>query len=265
MPLIGAANTKRKRKTTTTMGKLSDIQTGRQNKPPRVVLYGVEGIGKSTWAANAPNPIFIQTEDGLSEIECAKFPLSQSLDDVLDNIKVLGTEEHDYKTVVIDSADWLEPLIIQQVCKEYGVDTLQRAAGGYGNGTVKLVDKWGTVLDALNWLRLTKGMGVIIIAHSSVKTFNDPENPPYDRYQLRLAAKSNDLLMEWADAVLFATRKMAITRDDSGKAKAQAIGKSGGERIVRTNASPACAAKNRYNLPDELPLDYAAFAQAITK
>lgn len=247
------------------MGKLSDIQIGRQNKPPRIILYGVEGIGKSTFASKAPRPIFIQTEDGLSEIDCAKFPVSQTLADVLEDIKTLGMEEHDYKTVVIDSADWLEPLIAQAVCDDYGVDSLHKAAGGFNRGYEKLADKWGTVLDALNWLRLTKGMGVIIIAHSAVKTFNDPENPPYDRYQLRLHQKSNDLLMEWADAVLFAARKMLVTRVDSGKAKAQAIGKGGGERIIRTTAGPACAAKNRYNLPEELPLDYAAFAQALNK
>lgn len=245
------------------MSKLSEIQRGKQNKPPRIVLYGVEGIGKSTFASNAPSPIFIQTEDGLSEIDCAKFPLSKSYKDVLDCITQLGTEEHDFRTVVLDSADWLEPLVIQSVCADYGVKSIHQAAGGYNRGYDKMVEKWQEITDALNWLRETKGMMVIIIAHSKIKTFNDPENPAYDRYQLRLHDKSCDHLMEWADAVLFATRKMMVSKDEDGKNKAQAIGKSGGERVVRCTAGPACAAKNRYNLPDELPLDWTEFEKAI--
>ena len=247
------------------MSKLSDIQRGKQNKPPRIVLYGIEGIGKSTFAAHAPSPVFIQTEDGLSEIDCASFPMSKSYKDILECITQLGTEEHDFRTVVLDSADWTEPLIIKAVCDDYGVKSIHQAAGGFNRGYDKMADKWKDLLDALNWLRETKGMNIIVIAHDKVKTFNDPENPAYDKYQLRLHDKSNDLLMQWADAVLFAERKMIVSTDENGKSKAHAVGKSGGDRIIRCTASPTCAAKNRYNLPDELPLDWEAFEQAINQ
>ena len=245
------------------MAKLSEIRKGKAVKPPRIVIYGVEGIGKTSWSANAPNPIFIPTEDGLGNIDCASFPMATSYNDVIDSLTSLGQEEHDYKTVVIDSADWLEPMIFKAVCDDYGVKSIYQAAGGYNRGFDKAVEKWAYMCDALNWLRDTKGMTAIIIAHSKIKAFNDPENPAFDRYMLRLDAKGCDYLMEWADAVLFATRKMIVSKDDSGRAKAQAVGPSGGERIIRTTASPACAAKNRYNLPDELPLDWKAFSDAI--
>lgn len=247
------------------MGKLNAITTGKQSKPARIIIYGQEGVGKSTFAANAPNPIFIQTEDGLGEIECASFPIAKNLDDVMESIAELGSNDHDFKTVVIDSADWLEPLIHRAVCEEYGVDSLHKAAGGFNRGFEKAVDKWADLCAALNWLRDTKGMTVVLIAHSKIKAFNDPENPAYDKYMLRLHDKACDYLMEWADAVLFATRKMIVAKNGDGKNQAQAIGKSGGERILRTTASPACSAKNRYNLPDELPLDWEAFETAVKK
>lgn len=217
----------------------------------------------TTFAANANNPIFIPTEDGLGQIDCASFPIATSYADVIESLTELGQNEHDYKTVVIDSADWLEPMIFKAVCDEYGVKSIHQAAGGYNRGYDKAVDKWADICDALNWLRDTKNMTAIIIAHSKIKAFNDPENPAFDRYMLRLDAKGCDYLMEWADAVLFATRKMIVAKDESGRAKAQAVGANGGERIVRTTASPACAAKNRYNLPDELPLDWNALQEAI--
>ena len=103
------------------MSMLENIQTGRENKPPRIMVYGQEGVGKSTLGASAPDPIFIQTEDGLGEIDTCKFPLAGSLSDVLAELTALRDEEHNFRTVVIDSLDWLERLIFDEVCKEFGV------------------------------------------------------------------------------------------------------------------------------------------------
>ncbi|MFA7013733.1 MAG: AAA family ATPase, partial [Desulfobacterales bacterium] len=102
------------------MGMLENIQTGRENKPPRIMIYGSEGVGKSTFGASAPNAIFVQTEDGLGEINCKKFPLAHSLSEVITELIALRDEPHDFQTVVIDSADWLERLIFDEVCREFG-------------------------------------------------------------------------------------------------------------------------------------------------
>ena len=113
-------------------GLLQSIQRGRTSTPPRILVYGTEGIGKSTLAAQAPHPIFIQTEDGLGEIDCHKFPLSRTFDEVQTSLTSPATEDHEYETVVIDSADWLERLIYDDICKSYGVTSIERCDGGYG-------------------------------------------------------------------------------------------------------------------------------------
>ena len=113
------------------MGMLDNIQTGRENKPPRIMIYGSEGIGKSSYAAGAPNAIFIQTEDGLGEIDCRKFPLAHSLSEVIAELTALRDEAHEFQTVVVDSVDWLERLIFDEVCREFGVRSIEKADGGW--------------------------------------------------------------------------------------------------------------------------------------
>lgn len=106
------------------------------------MIYGSEGIGKSTFAALVPNPVFVQTEDGLSEIDCSKFPLAKSFDDVVLQLQAVRDEQHDYGTVVIDSLDWLERLVWDRVCADYGVKSIEKADGGYGKGYVHALTYW---------------------------------------------------------------------------------------------------------------------------
>lgn len=243
---------------------LENIHKGKKKMPPRIVLYGQEGIGKSTWAANAPAPIFIPTEDGLGEIDCESFPQAQTYEEILEDIKALGTEEHEYQTVVIDSADWLEPMICEYLCKQFGVNSIHKVNGGFNREYEKVADCWAEICNGLNWLRQQKGMTTIILAHSKVVKVDDPENSRYDKYNLAISEKSANLLTQWADAVFFAQKKMRIETDQSNdkRAIAKPIGANGGERIIRTVAGPACTAKNRFSLPEELPLDWDAFVAA---
>ena len=246
------------------MSLLESIKSGRDNKPPRLVIYGQEGIGKSTIGANAPMSIFVQTEDGLGEIDCYKFPLSKSFDNVVECLKSLRDEEHNFQTVVIDSADWLERLIFDEVCKEFGVKSIEKADGGYGKGYTHALRHWQKVVELLQELRDKRNMIVIILAHAKVERFEDPENAAYDRYTPRLHKNAASLLCEWADAVLFACKKIRITRDATDRTIAAPIGAAGGDRILRTVGSPACIAKNRYNLPLEIPLTWNALFMALT-
>jgi len=244
------------------MGMLENIQTGRENKPPRIMVYGQEGVGKSTFGASAPAPIFIQTEDGLGEIDCCKFPLARNVGDVLDSLTALRDEDHNFRTVVIDSLDWLERLIFDEICKEFGVRSIEKADGGYGKGYVDALVHWRRVISLLDELRNKRGMMVILLAHAKVERFEDPENAAYDRYSPRLHKHAASLISEWVDGVLFATKRMRVSKDGESRTIAAPIGADGGERILRTNGSPACIAKNRYSLPNEIPLSWNAFLEA---
>jgi hypothetical protein len=249
------------------MNLLDKIHTGRRSRPPRLLVYGIEGIGKSTLASQAPRPIFIPTEDGLDQIECDSFSLAKSLADVESYINALIMEEHDYQSVVVDSADWMERLIWDKLCDDYGVDSIEKVDGGYAKGYTHALTYWRHVIDGLETLRLKRNMCVIVLAHAKVETFSDPEHTAYDRYSPRLHKHANALLCEWLDAILFATRKIITKSEDAGFNKkrtvASGLGKNGGDRVLRCIGSPACIAKNRYDLPGELPLDWQVLFDGI--
>lgn len=247
------------------MGMLENIQSGKENKPPRIMIYGSEGVGKSSYAAGAPNAIFIQTEDGLGEIDCRKFPLAHSLSEVIAELTALRDEAHEFQTVVIDSADWLERIIFDEVCREFGVRSIEKADGGYGKGYTHALTHWSKVVNLLQELRDKRGMMVILVAHAKVERFEDPENAAYDRYTPRLHKHAASLIAEWVDAVLFANKKFRVSKDSSDRTIAAPIGADGGERVIRTVGSPACIAKNRYGLPSEIPLSWQAFIEAYQK
>jgi len=251
------------------MGLLAQVHRGRTPRPPRLLIYGTPGIGKSTFGSQAPNPVFVPTEDGLDEIDAAKFPLATAFDDVLTAFAELRTQPHDFETVVLDSLDWLERLIWNRVCNEFGVKSIEKADGGYARGYTHALVHWHEVIDQLNLLRSQRGMVVVLIAHAKVERFEDPESSPYDRYSPRLHKHAASLVTEWCDAVLFATRRVRTQSEDAGFGRkrtiAHAIGKDGGERILRTVGGPSCVAKNRYGLTEELPLSWAAFVAAMTE
>lgn len=250
------------------MSKLATIQRGRQAMPPRVLMYGTEGIGKSTFGSQSPKPIFIQTEDGLDELDCDKFPLATTYDQVVSALAELRREPHDYETVVIDSLDWLERLVFDKLCAEHNAPSIEQVAGGYSKGYTLALNCWREIIDLLNALRNQRGMVVLLIAHSKVERFEDPESSPYDRYSPRLHKHAAALVSEWCDAVLFATRKIRTQSEDAGfnrkRTTAHAIGKAGGERILRCVGGPSCVAKNRYGITDELPLSWGAFVAALS-
>lgn len=250
------------------MSMLAKVERGRTSKPPRILCYGVEGVGKSTFGSQAAKPIFVQTEDGLDEINCDKFPLATRYDEVVSALAELRREEHDYETVVVDSLDWLERLVFDKLCAEHNATSIEQVAGGYSKGYTLALTCWREIIEHLNALRNQRGMVVVLIAHSKVERFEDPESSPYDRYSPRLHKHAAALMSEWCDAVLFATRKIRTQSEDAGfnrkRTIAHAIGKDGGERIIRSVGGPSCVAKNRYGITQELPLSWAAFIQALS-
>ncbi len=212
----------------------------------------------STFGAMAEAPIFIQTEDGLAGIDCERFPLATKYRDVLAAMGELYTEPHEYRTVVLDSLDWLERLIFVEVCANRNVESIEDI--GYGKGYVFALTQWREVLAGLDALRNDRGMNVILIAHAQIERFANPETDTYDRYSPRLQKLASALVQEWCDDVLFATYRIHTKTTNEGfdRKRVQAIGT--GERIVRTTERPAHVAKNRLGLPEEFPLDYRNYA-----
>lgn len=242
------------------MSLLQQIESGIRHGPRRIMLYGVQGIGKSTWGAKSPSPIFIQTEDGLGEIECDKFPLATEFNDVMGAMSTLYSEEHEYQTVVVDSLDWLERLIWAEVCRMRTVDNIEDI--GYAKGYKFSLTQWRVLIEGLTALRSHKDMTVILIAHSGIEKFENPETETYDRYGPRLHKFASAVVQEWCDEVLFATYKIHTKKIGEGFDKrTQAI--DTGKRIIRTAERAAHVAKNRLNMPDEIPLDWNEYAKFI--
>lgn len=234
---------------------LADISRS-VRKAPRIVVYGVPGVGKSTFASKAPNPIFIPVEDGLASIECDAFPQCESLDDVLAAIGTLIEEDHDYQTVVLDSADVLEALIWEKVCKDGGKDTIGEFAYGKGYDASCLV--WRDILRGLDKIR-DKGIAVVVIAHSHVIRFESPDSDGYDRYTMRLHKKSNAAIHDWADAVLFANHEVRVVSASGDRKR----GVSTGRRVLHTVEQAAWLAKNRYGMDPTLPLEWDEVAKFL--
>lgn len=239
--------------------------------PPSIILYGVEKIGKSSFGAQMDNPIFIQTESGLNNINTSAFPICETETDdngnvlqsgfakVLECLTVLAMEQHQYKTVVIDSLDWLEPLIWDQVCKETNTYPIEKVDGGFGKGFAVALEKWRDYFKYLNYLREEKGMTILQIAHSKIKETKSPDADIYDKFTIKLQDGKNvsaaNTLFEYADIILFANYKTNTVKEKINKDvnRNRAIGS--GQRVLYTEERPAFKAGNRYNLPAEIIFD----------
>ena len=240
---------------------LDKIHKGKKIAPRRIMLYGIQGIGKSTFAAMSEKPTFIQTEEGLNEIDCESFPLVETYEQIMESVKELYQEKHNYKTVVIDSLDWAERMIWLYVCQNRNVDSIEDF--GYGKGYMYAEDPWRNMLAGLDVLRKDRGMTIILIAHSKIEKFENPETDTYIRYAPRLHKLAAAMIQEWCDEVLFASYKVHTKQTDEGFNKKRTQGIGTGERILKTEERPSYVAKNRLNLPHELPLDWRAYAQFV--
>ncbi|MFW2480003.1 MAG: ATP-binding protein [Lentimonas sp.] len=241
---------------------LSAIKKTSGLKPPSMIVFGSAGVGKTTFAAAAPNPVFLQTEAGEGALELSAFPLIKTYDELIEAITALIEHEHDYETLVLDSLDHLEPLIWRKVCLVEGKKSIEEF--GYGKGYVFALDYWREFLAAISSLRHHKNMSLILLAHTHIRAYNSPDTESYDRYEIKLHAKASGLIQESVDSVLFAKHKIITKKEDKGFNQTRVRGISTGERVLCTTETPGYIAKNRYGLPDEIDLTWAAFEQAIT-
>lgn len=243
---------------------LSEIKPARAILPPRLVVYGSPKVGKTSFAASIPDNLILDIEGGSGALPVARVEKEKitTLGDVLAVLDALATQEHSFAAVTLDSADWLETLIGNQIAAEAGKRHLEDIP--YQAGHKKLPDLWKQVFDRLTVLREQRGMVVVFIAHDQVKRYDSPLTESYDRHQLKMHKQSADILTEWVDCLLFARQQVYIDKTDVGFKKTIRRG-VGGERVLHTVESPAYAAGNRYGLPEELPLDWASFIEAFNQ
>lgn len=247
---------------------LASIARGTRMKAPKVVLYGTAGVGKTAFAANAPSPVFLCTEEGLGALNVARIepregdPLIRSWSEIMESLQALQNEDHDFRTVVVDSLDFMEPLLWEHTAQKHDKEDIE--AFGYGKGYMYAVEEARAFLDALDQLRNTKGMAIVLICHDEVVRHESPDHEAFDRYQLRLQKRLAHKVRDWSDCLLFANYRTHVVTDKGkfNNERSRAIGK--GERVLHTEERPAFWAKNRYSLPAELPLSWQAFQDAIT-
>lgn len=235
---------------------LAAVKKGKLVKPARVVLYGTEGIGKSTFASEAPNPIFVCAEDGTKELDVARYPEPRTWDEVTEAVEELRTSKHDYQTFVLDTLDWAEPLVWAKVSKDAKKKDIEDF--DFGKGYTAAIDVWRSFLSRLDALSNEREMHIVLLAHAHIRKFQNPEGNDFDRYEMKLHAKSSGVIREWCDALLFAKLEI-LTHDVKKRTK----GIDSGARLVHTNRRAAYDAKNRYSLPDQFPLSWSEFATAM--
>jgi hypothetical protein len=232
---------------------------GKQELPPRICIYGGHGIGKSTLASLFPRPIFISTEDGLASLDITSFPRAETVDDVAQNIRTLIKEDHDFKTLVLDSVDWLvEPLIVSDVESKHDAKDL-----AYGKGAMMIAESLRELMGGFDVLRKKRDMNIVILAHAATVKYEDPRSEPYDRFQPKLPTRCNALLQEWVDVLAFAAFRVIVKKSDAGFGNQVSRGITTGERLLHMIENPAYVAKNRYNCPDTLPMVFEKLIESI--
>lgn len=235
------------------------VTTGVQSAPVKTVLYGPEGIGKSTFASHFPDPVFIDTEGGTKRLNVARLPQPTSWTMLLDEVAEVRKGSIPCGTLVIDTADWAERLCIQAVCARAKVNGIEDF--GYGKGYTYVKEEFAKLLDALEEV-LNAGHNVVVLAHAAITKFEQPDAVGnYDRWSMKTSKQVAPLLREWCDMLLFANYKTVVEKVGDGKnAKSKA---SGGRRVLYTAHHPCWDAKNRFDLPEEVPFDYASIAACI--
>jgi hypothetical protein len=243
---------------------LASVKPQKIEAPWRILLHGQPGIGKTTFGAAFPDPVFLCAERaGADELSVARYPDPvTTFDELREAVRRLTLEEHAFKSLIIDTLDDLEPLIWAEVVRRDGkAATIEDVGGGFQKGYNAAVDDWRILLAELEHLQTARGMHLLLIAHTTRREFKAPDSMNYDRWEPNIHRKAAGLLASWSKEVLFAQEETATTKLDGKNGKAKGI--STGVRLLRTRMNAVYDAKNRHSLPDPLPLDFGAFVEAM--
>lgn len=229
------------------------ISKGKIKRALKVVIYGPEGIGKSTFASQLPDPLFIDTEGGTAQLDIRRIDKPGSWEELIDVVREVGLEKDICKTLVLDTADWAEQLCVSYVCEQYKQKSIE--SFGYGKGYTYLAEEWGRLLAACDAV-IASGKNVLIVAHAKQRKQELPDEAgAFDRWEMKLSRQVAPLLKEWADLLLFLNYKTYVVTAENGTNKG-----TGGKRVIYTTHHPCWDAKNRQGLPEEMDLDFKNIA-----
>lgn len=253
---------------------LNDVTSSAKDcKAQKILIYGPPGLGKTTFGATFESPILLRIEDGAAALDVPTFPkLVEDYSELCEAVNALHGE-HSFRTLVVDSLDWLEPIVWAETCARLSamsdrpVTSIEQP--GYGKGYLEADRVWKEIIGGFDSLRLNRGMNLVMIAHAEQKRVEPPDSDPYDRYQIKLHKRAWALWQEWVDMLLFASyeRRLVKTKDGgkSGDDKHRAEGS--GDRVIFTDERPAYLAKNRWSLPHRIYIGqdraWSAFHQAL--
>lgn len=232
------------------MSMLANVTKGKRVRPALILVYGPGGIGKSSFGARTPNPLFLGAEEGTDHLDVARLPTPKSYEDVIACVNELLSVNHNYQTLVVDSLDWIEPLIFDYVCRRHSVKSIELAAGGYGKGYTEAATLWAHFRLLLTSLRDRKAMNIVLLAHPAIVKITNPQTQTsYERYEMKLHKQSKAHFMEYVDAMFFASYAFYTKREGD-----QLKVFSTEQRVLHPNWKDGFDAKNRYGLTEPLDL-----------
>lgn len=243
-------------------GILSLVTTRKRRRPIYGVIYGPPGIGKSTFGASAASPIFLQVERGLDQITVPKLPIPKDFAGLYAQIDALDKEEHEFKTIVLDTLDATEVLIWARVCAEGKVKSIEDYGGGYGKGYVRAREIWTGLLTKLS--EMSERFNVLLLAHSHLKTVNDPMlSAAYDLHKIKIHDKSAEIIRQMVDLICFANLDVSLAKETQKARKGRGI--ISGDRLMWTQPTTGIEAKNRYDLENPIAFSWEALEQGVNK
>jgi AAA domain len=239
------------------------IERAASNLAPIVLLYGAEGRGKTTLACKFPRPLALLIERGLPRgVSVDAVEDVGSFEAVMVALRDFYSAPGGYESLIVDTIDALEALLIEGLCARNGWKNIEQPS--YGKGWIALDDEWRRFIRAVVAIRNKHNVAICMTAHTTIERVDDPRAPTYTSYQPRMHKRGRGLVMDCCDAIFFLAENLHVVTDEAGfRERTRAA--SDTRRFLFTEGRPAFAAKNRFGMPEKMPIsldfEFSALAQ----